>query len=39
MTTRESIDFRVFVSFIDSREKGEISYESNRRTGESGKEI
>ena len=36
-TTRESIDFRVFVSFIDSREKGEISYESNRRTGESGK--
>ena len=28
----------MFVSFIDSREKGEISYESNRRTGESGKE-
>lgn len=37
-TTRESIDFGC-LSVYRFYGKGEISYESNRRTGESGKEI
>ena len=32
-------DKKEFLNLIDKKEKGEISYESNRRTGESGKEI